>query len=169
MDAMTFIRQQVEFMHQLVGASLAGIDDEQLNWSPPGTINPINAILLHMLFNEDEFIQASILDRSTLWQENSWAGKLGVPTVPERGKSWDDFRTSRLSTVLLLAYREAVMAATQACLQTLSSSDLDRQVKYHGEALSISDILQTLLVHGAHHAGEIAAVRGMQGVRGLPF
>jgi len=27
----------------------------------------------------------------------------------------------------------------------------------------------TLVVHSAGHAGEIAAVKGMQGIKGLPF
>ena len=38
-----------------------------------------------------------------------------------------------------------------------------------GGKRTVADVLCTLVVHSAAHAGDIATLKGMQGVKGLPF
>ena len=58
---------------------------------------------------------------------------------------------------------------TDAYLANLCAGDLDRKVRFFdGSERPLADVLVILIVHTASHAGEIAALKGVQGVQGLP-
>jgi hypothetical protein len=69
----------------------------------------------------------------------------------------------------VLAYAEAVCEATNGYLARLTDDELDRRVSFFGRESSVGDVLARFVAHTASHAGEIAAVKGMQGLQGLPF
>jgi hypothetical protein len=54
-------------------------------------------------------------------------------------------------------------------LAKLTDDELDRQVSFFGSESSVADVLVRFVAHTAGHTGEIAAVKGMQGLQGLPF
>jgi len=69
----------------------------------------------------------------------------------------------------VLAYAQVVQAATRAYLAGLTPQGLDRQVDFAGRKLPVAEVLMMSVVHTACHAGEMAAIKSMQGVKGLPF
>ena len=73
------------------------------------------------------------------------------------------------SLAALQAYEQAVLATTETYLAALIPTDLDRTVAFIGGERPVADVLANLVVHSMGHAGEIAALKGMQGVKGLPF
>lgn len=169
MDIKTYIQQQMANLYNQIDAAVKDTTDEQFNWPPPGTINPISAILIHMLIAEDYFINTVIQGKSPCWVEQEWGQKTCVQTPPQQGCSWDEFRTVQISVAPVLAYEQAVRDSTDTFLTDLAVEDLDRQVDFVGNELSVAEVLMTLVVHSASHAGEIAAIKGMQGLKGLPF
>ncbi len=169
MDTLVFLRKQVESMHQLVGAALVDIDEAQLNWSPPGTLTPISAILLHLAGTEDRFITAIQAADQTCWQAGGWSARLGVSALPVKGGDWSEFKHLSLPLAPLMEYLRSVQSVTKATLASLAEEDLTRSIAIGETSLPVVDLLSTLVVHGSHHAGEIASLRGVQGVRGLPF
>jgi uncharacterized damage-inducible protein DinB len=66
-------------------------------------------------------------------------------------------------------YAEAVRNATDEYLARLTDDELDRQVSFFGSESPVAGVLVRFVAHTAGHAGEIAAVKGMQGLHGLPF
>jgi hypothetical protein len=68
-------------------------------------------------------------------------------------------------------YAEAVFAATDAYLADLPDAGLDRKIQgaTGGEYTLGWGIAILLGQHGAQHSGEIAALKGVQGLKGLPF
>ena len=169
MDARTYLQQQFSEVHGYANAVLNDLTDELLNWSPPGTIGPISGILVHLLATEDFFIQKVVQGKARLWDEQGWGEKTGVAHTPDYGESWEVFRTMKLSTANLAEYKQVIFPATEACLAGLSDADLDRLVKFGEGVHPVGDVLALLAVHTASHAGEIAAVKGIQDVKGLPF
>lgn len=169
MDVKTYIQQQMANARRQVDAVVKDITDEQFNWSPPGTINPISAILIHMLVSEDYFIQTILQGKSRCWEVQEWGRKIGIQTPPERGRSWDEFNTVKIRVVPVLAYEQVIRDATDHFLADLTEEELDRQVNFAGRVVPVAEVLIILVVHIASHAGEIAAVKGMQGIKGLPF
>jgi uncharacterized damage-inducible protein DinB len=73
-----------------------------------------------------------------------------------------------LSLASVLDYQRAIHAATEAYLADLTPEELDRKITAFGNERP-AEVLTLAAVHVASHTGEIAAVKGMQGVKGLPF
>lgn len=169
MDIKTYIQQQIANVRCQIEVVVQEITDEQFNWQPPGTISPISAILIHMLAGEDYFIQSVIQGKSPCWDVQEWGRKIGVTMPPAQGRSWDEFKTFKIPVAPVLAYEQAICVATDNYLADLIMEELDRRVNFAGKELPVAEVLMTLVVHSASHAGEIAAVKGMQGIKGLPF
>ena len=70
-------------------------------------------------------------------------------------------------------YAQAVYAATDEYVSNLSEDDLDRQLDFNSFGLGTQSLNWALFVfvtsHVAEHMGEIAVVKGIQGLKGLPF
>jgi uncharacterized damage-inducible protein DinB len=169
MDVKTYIQQQMANVHRQIDVVMKDISDEQFNWPPQGTISPISAILIHIATGEDYFIQSVIQGKLPCWQVEEWGGKIGVPAPPSQGGNWDAFKSAKIRVAPVLAYGQAIRDATNSYLHNLTEEDLERRVNFAGQDLSVAEVLMTLIVHSASHAGEIAAVKGMQGIKGLPY
>jgi hypothetical protein len=169
MDVKTYIQQQMANAHHQIDVGMENITEEQFNWLPPGTINPVSAILVHVLGGEDFFIQAVIQGKPRCWDVQGWREKIGIQAPPDPGHSWDEFKNLKLSVAPVLDYGQALRGATDTYLSNLTEEELDLQVDFAGKLRPVAEVLMILVVHIASHAGEIAAVKGMQGIKGLPF
>ena len=169
MNATQFIRQQVAEAEGLSNAAMTDVTDEQFNWLPPGTMNPIKSAWLHTVGGEDLFFQLIIQGRPPLWVTGGWPGRVGLAQTPGGGQGWEEARNTVLALAPVLAYAAAVRDATHEYLARLTEDELDRRVDFFGRESSVADVLARFVSHAACHAGEIAAVKGMQGLQGLPF
>ncbi len=168
MDAIAYINKQVAGMRRLVDGTVGDLTIEQFNWTPPGTCNPIGATFTHLHVSEDRFVQGVILSKPLVWEKGGWGAQVGLSQIPGRGV-WDEIRSASLSFDSVKGYAQAVRAATDAYLATLTPDELDHQVTIFGGERPVADVLVTLIVHTLGHAGEIAALKGAQGAKGLPF
>jgi len=169
MDTIEFIRQAIEATHGQVDDSMTAMTEEQFNSVPAGTANPISATFLHCLNSEDFFIQKVIQDKPRLWEDQGWGEKTAVTNTPGYGGNWEEFKHRTLALEPVLAYQKAVRAATAAYLARLTPAELDRPVKFPGGDRSVGAMLILLITHTLCHAGEIAVLKGIQGVKGLPY
>lgn len=169
MNAIEFIQQQFGGVRQLVSATLAGMTEEQLNWAPPGTANSIKVTLLHVVAGEDRFIQSVIQGKPVLWESQAWGARIGVENPPGGGKGREEARTTPLKLAPVLAYQEAVSAATQTYLNSLQPEEFDRKVNFFGGERPVANVLTMLVTNISAHMGEIAVLKGVQGVKGLPY
>jgi uncharacterized damage-inducible protein DinB len=169
MDAAEYVRRQIAAVRRLSDGALEGLTDEQLNWIPPGTANSIKASLVHLLGSEDSFIQRVLRGKPLLWDAEGWGEKIGVSVRPGRDQGWDEIKQTQIAVAPVLGYARAVRAATDEYLEGLTPEELDRTVEFFFGDSRVADVLTILVAHATGHAGEIAALRGMQGVKGLPF
>jgi uncharacterized damage-inducible protein DinB len=169
MNAIDYIQQQFGGLRQLTNATLAGLTEEQLNWTPPGTANSIKVTLLHIVAGEDRFIQAVIQGKPLLWETQAWSTRIGVENPPGGGKGWEETRITPLKLAPIMAYQEAVCAATQPYLNSLQPEELDRKVNLFGGERPVAAVLAIIVSHATAHIGEIAALKGVQGAKGLPY
>lgn len=144
------------------------VTDEQFNWTPPGTVSSIRAIFLHMLTIEDGYVQHTLLNQPRIWEVQGWQARLGS-RAPWRGESWDDLEEVTLTLEQVAEFQLVVREATNAYVARLTDEDLDRRVEFEGRERRIADVLSMLVVHNLSHAGEIAALKGVQGAAGLSF
>ncbi len=169
MDAITYIQRQVDGLRRQTNMTLQDTTDEQLNWAPPGTANPIGVTLLHTIGGEDLFVQQWLQGKPRLWESGNWNERIGVEAVPGGGRGWEECRQAHLSLAPIMEYQEAVCSATAAYITSLTPEDLDRKISLFGREQPLADVLVMLVNHATGHMGEIAALKGIQGVKGLPF
>ncbi len=167
MDAKKFIQMQIAAAWRTSDDVTSNLTDELLNWTPPGTANIISATLAHILGGEDRFIQTLILGKPRIFDAENWGERIGVGVLPRPGTGWAEYRGQKLSVDAFKAYQQVVRASTNAYLATLSPEELERKVDFGGREMSVAEVLVLLVIHITEHSGEIAALKGIQGSKGL--
>ncbi len=148
---------------------MEGMSDEVFNWAPPGTANTISATFVHLVHTEDHFIQGFIQGKQSVWEKGSWSEKTGIQKPPSIGEDWSGFKHRQIPLQPLLDYMAAVWAATDDYLAGLTPDELDRKVKFAGGERTVAEMLLLSNSQTLSHMGEIAALKGIQGVKGLPI
>jgi uncharacterized damage-inducible protein DinB len=169
MTIQDYIKAQISITHYWgEGGVLQTLIEEQFNWVPPGAANTIAATALHIFGIEDSFIQGKLLNRPRLWESEGWAAKIGVDGIPDLGNQWTNVKGKQLPKDAILAYGQAVQAATQAYLAALTPEELAKPVQMGPKMGTAAELLSILVIHTTIHAGEISALMGIQGLQGQP-
>lgn len=169
LDAKAFLQRQITIQRGIADAVLGDVTQAQLDWATPGTTNRIGTILLHVAGTDDAFIHARVLGRPRLWEGGNWAARVGLPQPPGRGGFWAEANAATLPLGPILEYQAAVRAAFDALVAGMDDAMLARTAPTPFGEQPFSGVLGLLVVHAAGHFGEIAALKGAQGARGLPF
>jgi hypothetical protein len=156
-------------MRSTVDLTLKDVTVDQFNWAPPGTMNTISATLIHFTSVEDHFVQGILQGKPRVWETGGWSKKTGVAKTPGIGENWDEFKHLHLEPAAFLEYQKVVWAATDSYLGGLRPAELDRKVMLGRRELSVAELLIMATNQALSHAGEIAALKGMQGAKGLPI
>lgn len=164
MNSVAYATGQFEQALELLQSCLEDVDARALNWAPGGTCNSIGKTLVHVAVSLDFFVGRSLTGDEMVWPR--FAETSGWPANPL--KLWT--HEGPLSMEAVNAYIDAVAKASRQILTRLTEADLERSVDTgRFGARSAAWLLQFVAVHTAGHAGEIAAVKGMQGMKGLPI
>ena len=171
MNTVDLLRANLADAHWLLEQTVNDLSPEQLHWPPPGTANTVAATYAHAVGSEDAFVQGRLREVPLL-ARSTWAGRDGISLpIPERESDW--FAWSRAVRVDLPAakrYAEAVYASTDAYIASLTPEQLESsppQPIPGNQTLSWL-IYNMLTMHASLHTGEIAVVKGLQGLAGLP-
>ena len=168
MDAKTYLRKQIKSMLYLQDSVLKGLTDDQLIALPPGKVSPIGVIWLHAVNAEDNFISI-IREQPSLWNSAGWKERFGLESAPNMGEDWAEYQGAALTVELLQAYTEAVREQTTAYLESTTEASLDETVKFFTDSDPKADVWVLMVVHTSIHTGEMAAIKGVLGGKGLPF
>jgi uncharacterized damage-inducible protein DinB len=167
MNVTEYIQRETAGVRRAINGTMQTMTSELFNWAPPGTANTISATLLHLLNSEDHFIQGVIQNKPSIWESGDWSKKTGVSKLPTIGEDWSRFKHTHTEFQPILEYEDAVWAATDAYLSTLTEQELDRKLQFAGREMSVADMLLLSASHSLGHNGEIAALKGVQGAKGL--
>jgi hypothetical protein len=144
---------------------------DRLNKTLPGsTLGSIASIYAHAVFAEDGIVNGMFQGKPLIYQSDGWEAKTGVkhPGGPMQSSDWAS--GVQMDLPKFQEYAKAVYANTDAYLANLADSELDRKVQGPIGETTIGWFLATILAtHFPGHAGEIAALKGVQGMKGLPF
>lgn len=169
MNATTYIRLQMASVRKHANGIMNNMTSELFNWPSPGTANTISATFVHFMYSEDHFIQEIIQGKTTVWESDGWSVKTGISKPPDIGEDWSEFKHKQIAIQPLMDYTQAVWAATDAYLASLTPEELDRKVKFAGGERSVAEMLVISAAQSESHNGEIAALKGIQGAKGLPI
>jgi hypothetical protein len=180
MDIITALREQLASSHWLLEQCMQGMTDEQLWWTPSGTANSVADNYLHVVLNEDDIVQELLQKEPTL-SVSTWASRTGLSALPgvhgagvHRSVEWSQWVHSvRVDWPTFRLYVQAVYAASDSYLAGCAVEEPGHQLDLSAFGLgtqSLNFALYNLVIgHAVSHAGEIAAVKGVQGLKGHPF
>ena len=169
MDKLTLLKV-VASKNEFAEDVLSDLTEENLNWTPPGTANPIGVILLHVAGGDDYFLQECIQQKPLTWSIGGWSEKIGLERPPGgTPESWQMAKSTHLPFEPVLAYYRAVCAVTDTYFKQLIEAELDRPVMMFGQPSTVGEFLIMMTMHATEHLGEIAALKGVLGLKGLSF
>ena len=169
MDARDLLRAQLTWVHQLLDGTMSDCSQDTADFRAEGwTVNPISGIYAHIAMTQDGIVHGLVQGRPTLLESEGWDAKLGLEAAgPRDASAWAD---KRFDLATVRDYVAAVQAATDAFLADAADEVLERSMETPmGEQRAIDMLANVGVVHVASHWGEIAALRGVQGEKGLPF
>ncbi len=169
MKAQELLRAQFKQVRQLMEMTIADCSQETLDKkADEWAINSIGALYAHAAMAEDSLVNGIVRGTQPLLERDGWTEKLGVSdaTPFSLGKKVD-----------LPAMREfaaAVAKETDEFLANASEDELMKEVKTFGGQTgqlvpAITFLANIVSTHTAGHWGEIAALKGVQGLKGLPY
>ena len=171
MNGVNAIREGIQWGSEILEMVMADATDEQARWAPPGIATPIGAVYAHAYLAADGVVRAMLQGEAPFYA-TTWADKLGIEK-PQMNLDFDWARALVPDLAALRLYGQAVLAEVYLYLDKLSDDDLDREVDLSGVGLgtrTVSWVLNALVAgHLNEMAGEVSALKGVQGARGYPF
>lgn len=171
MDALASLRENIGTTRWLVDGTMEGVTNELANKQPGGAANPIGALYAHVVASEDMMINGLLQGKPPI-AATGFAGKTGMsempPTEDALGPAW--FKSVQVDVPALQDYAKAVREATDAYLAALKPEDLDRKVEFFEFGPQTVNWIVGIAtaLHANQHIGEIATLKGLQGLKGYP-
>lgn len=151
--------------------TISDLTPEQLHHHVEGsTLGTPASIYFHVAWVQDLVINHMLRREAPLFDTEGWGDRLpGVE--PHRGPSSIEWATRvRIDNVEeAKAYAGRVRANTLDYVASLSDDDLAQDVNYFTGPTRLVNVLTGLIWETANHTGEIAALRGLAGLKGLPY
>ena len=156
-----------EFMENV----LAGLNQDDLNWQPRQDCNSIGWLCWHLTRQQDDQI-ASLMGEEPLWTKDGWHAKFNLIYDPaDSGFGHTPEQVSAFNspdTQTLLGYQRAVVERSKRYFQTLSKTDLERQLDepWFQPLPTVGVRLVSILEDSLLHAGQAAYIRGLRQGKG---
>jgi uncharacterized damage-inducible protein DinB len=163
MEVKDYLKLVVGGARRYLNGAIDETPQEIVNVKVGETNNTIAAVYAHVVGGEDYFVNLAIQGKPRLW-ESEWAAQLGI--TAQLGRNWE-FEIPDLAA--FREYAKAVHAATDAYIETVTPDELERKVQVFSNERPVANVLSLIVTHASAHAGEIATLKAMQGVKGLPF
>lgn len=165
------VKSQLGLWQGALGGMMDECDEVALHKTlPQSTVTSIASIYAHAIFSEDFITQGMLQGKPPIYKTDGWEAKTGVPmaATPEMNREWA--ATVKMNLQAFREYAKAVHAATNTYLDSVSDADLQAKAQTPiGEQTKEWVVANLLGTHLPQHAGEIAALKGVQGMKGLPF
>lgn len=171
-SAVSLLRQQFQMGHQFLEGTMQGAATEHAHWTPPGKAQPLGANYAHVVISEDGLVNG-LLKGATPLLASSWEGKTGISELPPQAPPWKEWAGQvQVNLDALRSYAQAVYENTDSYLASLSDEDLNRPLDLSAIGLgqqTVGSFLSILVFNIHTHTGEIACLKGLQGLQGYPF
>lgn len=164
MNSVEYAANQLDMIFSLFNTTAADLDEAQFNREAPGTCNSIAKTHVHAATSIDFFVNRITRGGDMIW--TGFAPGHGLPANPS--EIWKHEAVVPLAP--MRDYAKQVQASALEYVKSLSPDDLERVVdtQFFGQN-SAGWVLQLVGMHTSAHIGDIAAVKGAMGLKGLPF
>ncbi len=171
MNAIELLNYSLSSGFDTLGQVTADLTQDQADWIPPGTANPIGALYWHTISSVDQIVHEWCQGQEPLGKRAGWHKRVLLAGAPAAGQeTLEQMQALRVDLPVLHDYARAVAEASQDWVASLEPQDLEREVNLPFGAFNLAQILATFVIwHVNAHCGELSALKGCQGARGYPF
>lgn len=165
MHARVLALAQLGIVKMIFEPLLADIPDDLVNKKQAGTVSPIGQTLCHAVISMDSFVNAMAQGKPTRYASGGWAAKTGGPA---EGSHFDP--AVNLNLGVFKDYLAAIYADVESFLKDASDEALDKEIDTPlGKMPAIAVVGALGLAHMAEHLGDVSTIKGINGLKGLPF
>lgn len=176
MTALELIKEEMKDAHELFNGTVGDITEDQLHKDPGGKAFPIGATYAHLVVSEDVIMHSMVIGKQPLYETN-FKNNTGLSEpMPPMDENWSDAnekwgRSVQVDLKKLREYSKAVFEATEVYLNTLQDNDVDKEIDLGDWGKkTLANLLYTMIIgHTYSLAGELSALKGIQGAKGYPF
>lgn len=165
----TVLKATFDVAHMVFNAVITDLDEETALYRlPGGLVPPAATVIAHALYSEDTIV-AELSGLSRVIDSGRLREATGI-LAPDPSMT-DAWLAQAFELPPLTEYAQSVFARTHAFLAAATNEQLDRLVPTPlGTQVTAAEFLGAFgVVHLAEHTGEVAAIKGATGKRGLPF
>ncbi len=170
MEIGEILKGQYEQGHAILQGVMADVDEGLANQTADlGTLGSVGSIFAHMVFTEDGIISGA-RGAKPIFEASGWAKRIGIES-PGLRQSAEWAATAKLELSVFQEFAKEVFEATEQYVASLTASDMDREIPgLGGRPVKLAMMVATVgTIHICEHTGEIAAIKGVRGLKGLPF
>jgi hypothetical protein len=168
MDVRELLRIQFKRGHDFLETTIADCAPDVLaHQFAGGTINPIAVIYAHVLLSEDAMVSRGAGDGQTVFAREGWSSRLGFDEAA--GRQSEEWRDRTIDLPAFREYATSVYRTTEELLTAATDDTLNRNVGRNQPMTAAEFLGQVGVLHVAEHWGEIAALKGVLGAKGLAF
>jgi len=173
--ATTILLNQLKAVHGALEGTMEGVTDDVAQFMPDGTANPIAGVYAHLVFSEDMFMN-DVLRKTPNLMNGKFKDKTGASEL--HPMEWQTAYPKWLKEVKIdvkqfRAYSAAVFAESEKYVESLTDEELEKEVDMTAFGMGKSTVGDFIAGFISGHAysimGEIAVLKGVQGLKGYPF
>jgi len=173
-----YIRESLKNARGTLEATMADVTEPVAHVDPAGTAHSIAATYAHVIASEDGIVNG-MLKNTALLAATAFKNKTGLSLPhPEMNAEWEkNYKAWAKALVVNLAqlreYAQAVYKMTDEYLASLTDESLEEPVDVSsigmGQVTKAYIVDRFLVGHTDNITGEIAVLKGTQGLKGYPF
>ncbi len=176
MTALELLKDQLKSARENFEATVGDLTHDHLYQDPGGKALPVGAQYVHLICSEDVIVQGMLQGKAPL-SETTFKDKTGLSEpMPPMDENWSAAnekwsKSVQIDLDLFREYAKAVYEATDQYFNSLQDEDLDKEIDLGAFGKNtVANILSGFLIgHTNSLTGEIAALKGLQGLKGYPF
>lgn len=170
-NAVELLRTQYKESASWLEGTMDGVTEEVATWSPPGgMVSPIAGQIAHAVVGLDFFLLNKVGGRPPL-MATDFADRGVISEPPPTGGEWVEWGNRvQVDGAAMHDYADAVFAAVDDMLAAMEDADLDREVDFGDMGVYTAGwTFNIMLLNTFSHTGEIAVLKGLQGLKGYPM
>lgn len=170
MDFKAYVESQFQFTHGTMEQVVADLGD-LLNKPMAGNVHSPGAIYAHAVISEDFIVNGIAMGAAPLFISGGWAEKTGVP-APSAPRQTDEWAASiNMNLAAFREYAAAVYANTSKVIAEMPEAKAVEVIDtpFGSKQPRLEFVANLGVCHAWGHLGEIAALKGAHGLKGLPF
>jgi hypothetical protein len=167
-SAVNLLRDQYKQSFNWLQGTMQGVTDEVANRVLGERVATIAGHVAHTVTGADFMLVAAVAGKAPLMM-STFQGKSGISEPPPQGADWLAWgQRVKLDLSAFHEYAVAVFNAVDEYLASISDADLQEEVETPFGKETKARWFNIMELNTYSHTGEIACLKGLQGLKGYP-